>query len=1308
VELEHGVSVAGYRIEALIGQGSTGAVYTAHDSALDRTVAIKVLHPELAHDERFRERFLHESHLAAAIEHPHIVPIHAAGETDSGAVYTVMRHVAAGDLATLIAREGPLAPERALEICAQVGSALDAAHERGLVHRDVKPANALMARDGESDHAYLCDFGVAKHGSQSPSLTGARSMVGTVAYISPEQIEGHAVDGRADVYALGCMLFECLTGSAPFVRDNELATLLAHRDEAPPSPADRRPELPRALDAVIDRALAKDPDERYATCAELVAGGRAALAAPARAVPHTFVFADIRGYTAYTRTHGDEVSAQMLRQFEAIVGPLAPEHGGEVTQYRGDEALAVFDSPRAALRFAIDLQRRVTDAELPCGVGVGMDSGEAVAVGDDFHGTALNRAARLCSIARAGEVLATDGVLHLAGAFDGARYGLRRLERLKGFEQPVGVNEIHPADATPSRQLFRRLKRRMRGNRPRVRLAVAGAVVALAAVAVAALVLPGGQAGAAAFRPNSIALISARTGASEGTAAPGLHICVFAAAGNDLWACDADQEILLRVDARTKSTVDQLPLPFDHGSFAIGFGSAWVGDIASPTVRRVSIRYRTAGPPIHLPGVPRSSPTGNPENVGSMVTTRNAVWATYGFPKRIARIDPTTGHVTFTRGLRQSCPCNAFLAAGDGQLWAVGGDGAHIYRLDPRTGATISTGRLHGGEVTGAAVVGGYLWVSLQQDRGVWKVDQTGSAVDEVRTGNGPQAVSAGGGAVWVANADDGTVTRIDPRSDRTRTYRVGHRPLAVAEIRGTVFVGLAQSAREAAAGLTGRVVRAASSDFALNIDPVDFSGPSDLLLGQASGSGLMAVRSDAAGHTRLFPDLAAAPATVSPSGRTYTFRLRPRLRFSDGSRLTAQDVTASIERVLAPDLLNHYCRDNVLDEIAGQAAYEAGRAPRISGLRGAGDRVSITLARPDPTLPARLSNPCLSVVPANTPALPVGVEYPIPSSGPYAVASFVYGEQVVLRRNHYYAGPRPPHLDAIVMRANQSPEQAEAEVEHGTALYAADPPFNGPPAPDFAAHGPLQHRYGRPGGRLSFVDPPSSVTGLMELDTRQGIFATARMRRAVNSALDRRAMAAPGGASPRSLLIPPGVPGYGSAEPYPPGGDARRARALAAGHGATATIAVQAGGSFTAVQQPLSTGLARIGVRPRLLPLADPLAAAADPSRHVDAVLTFWAPDYPDPFDAINVLLDPAAGLPGRPAFFTDPVWLRRMRRAAATPPARRATVYARLDAALARGPAPVAVFGGPPGVGQLISRRLGCLSYFQGRLDLSAVCLH
>ncbi|MFJ9562432.1 serine/threonine-protein kinase [Streptomyces fuscichromogenes] len=273
-----GGEIAGYRIESRLGRGGMAVVYRAHDPRLDRTVALKLLAPELARDDVFRQRFTHESRAAAAIDHPHIVPVFEAGETD-GVLYIAMRYVDGLDLRHLLDRDGPLAFPAAVRIAAQVASALDAAHERGLVHRDVKPGNILVARGTDSDHpehVYLTDFGLTKKSLSLTGFTSVGQFVGTLDYVSPEQIAGRPVDGRCDEYGLACVVHETLTGRPPFVRDDDTAVLRAHRNDEPPAVTAARPDLDGAVDKVLAKALAKAPDDRYPTCLAFVAALRAA------------------------------------------------------------------------------------------------------------------------------------------------------------------------------------------------------------------------------------------------------------------------------------------------------------------------------------------------------------------------------------------------------------------------------------------------------------------------------------------------------------------------------------------------------------------------------------------------------------------------------------------------------------------------------------------------------------------------------------------------------------------------------------------------------------------------------------------------------------------------------------------------------------------------------------------------------------------------------------------------------------------------------------------------------------------------
>ncbi len=276
-----GTVVAGYRIVAPVGRGGMGVVYRAEDIGLGgRPVALKLLPPTLAGDPAFRERFLREMRVAAAIDHPNIVPVYRAGE-EQGRLYLAMRYVDALDLRRVLQADGRLTFGRTVVILEQVARALDAAHARGLVHRDVKPGNILLvppATHEEAEHVYLVDFGLARAANDDLSITGAGLFIGTPRYAAPEQVAGQPVDGRTDGYALGCVLYECLAGRPPFAAGSNEAVLFAHLEAAPPRLTAERPDLPPAIDRVVQRAMAKAKEDRFTSCRELVAAARRVLA----------------------------------------------------------------------------------------------------------------------------------------------------------------------------------------------------------------------------------------------------------------------------------------------------------------------------------------------------------------------------------------------------------------------------------------------------------------------------------------------------------------------------------------------------------------------------------------------------------------------------------------------------------------------------------------------------------------------------------------------------------------------------------------------------------------------------------------------------------------------------------------------------------------------------------------------------------------------------------------------------------------------------------------------------------------------
>jgi serine/threonine protein kinase len=262
--LSPGSTIAGYEIETVVGSGGMGVVYRARQLKLDRPVALKLVEPEVAGEPLVRERLRREARTVAALDHPNVVPLYEAGE-ENGTVYIVTRWVEGTELGALIRRDDPLEPGRAARMAAQIASALEVAHEKGLIHRDVKPSNAIVAAD---DHVYITDFGLTKRADSLSGFTADGQMLGTIDYVAPEQIEGGEASARGDVYGLACVLFEMLTGAPPFAgHSGGMAKMWAHLNAEPPSVRQQRPDVPPALDDLIRRGLAKRPGDRPSAAA---------------------------------------------------------------------------------------------------------------------------------------------------------------------------------------------------------------------------------------------------------------------------------------------------------------------------------------------------------------------------------------------------------------------------------------------------------------------------------------------------------------------------------------------------------------------------------------------------------------------------------------------------------------------------------------------------------------------------------------------------------------------------------------------------------------------------------------------------------------------------------------------------------------------------------------------------------------------------------------------------------------------------------------------------------------------------------
>jgi streptogramin lyase len=608
-----------YRIEEPIGQGGMGVVYLAHDVRLGRKVALKLMAPSLARDDRYRTRFASESELAMSLEHPNVVPIHDAGEAE-GRLYLAMRRVEGTDLRALLRREGALDPARALAIVSQIAHALDAAHANGLVHRDVKPSNVLL---DENEHVYLADFGLTRRLSDEASLRSDALAVGTPAYVAPEQLEGRTVDGRADVYSLGCLLYECLTGEPPFHGDSRLALAWAHLEQDPPRVTERRPELSEGVDAVVATAMAKDPAERFATCAELAAAAEGALMPPSRprrrwafvaaglaaAVVGGLLFAFLgRGSAdteplvprANTVLRVDPQTNEISDVIDVGSEPnaTAARDGTLWVFNQGDQTLAEVDPRTDRVRHRTFLPVLATDLGFGSGPLLAADAGGAWIIGNDLK----DGQSQLVYVPQDGHGIRTYSYGLQLNAVAVARGSIWLVGRKGG----IGAGAVLRVDPATGRVLGRRpLPSRMLGAEGQG-LAVGGGFVWIT-----------NASGARVYR------LDFRTGKSS-TARFGSFISRPAFGFGRLWLCSWDGEhgLMVRVNPRTlRNELERDALPAEEGQFAVGFGSLWRHDVPSGTMMRFSPR---TGDPKGL--IPLKNPAARPMDVTWISAGAGSVW----------------------------------------------------------------------------------------------------------------------------------------------------------------------------------------------------------------------------------------------------------------------------------------------------------------------------------------------------------------------------------------------------------------------------------------------------------------------------------------------------------------------------------------------------------------------------------------------------------------------------------------------------------------------------------------------------------
>jgi serine/threonine-protein kinase len=1315
-ELEVGSRLGSFRILSVLGRGGMSVVYLAEHEGLKRRVALKLLGPTLADDDRFRDRFVRESQLAASLDHPHVITIFEAGEAD-GHLYIAMQYVDGTDLRRLLREAGRLDAARTLAVLRQTADALDAAHARGLVHRDVKPGNVLIARGGGSrEQVFLTDFGLTKRATSHSGVTGTGQFIGTVDYAAPEQFEGKPLDSRADVYSLGAVLFECLAGHPPFVRDHEVAIMHAHLMEAPPRVTDERPELPGAIDGVIARAMSKDPADRYRSAGDLGSAAAAALE-PIVGGAQLRTFLVARAGALGSMESGDAGEAELVRSFASIARAVIDAHEGVVQEVRGLEAVAVFASSRQAIRAATELDQSARLVNELGGLSIGLDAGEAFSVEGAYRGPALELATGLCEQARPGIVLASEAVVHLAGTLDGVAHTAPKSFKLKGLAQPVRAVETVPVLREAGAQARSPRRRKLPGGR-RSRIAVASMV----AVALLLTVIPlvrGGSDNALAALPSGMAIIDSTTGEELGFVS---HSAVHTPADvtfaeGHFWVLNLDPISFVEIDPADGEVLRQIASPTsDVASYVVTGKNLWVAGSSEAAIWRVDLGIGRAVDRFDLADQASSG-------IGDVVEAFGSLWVLLKDLERVIRLNPDTGKIEAT--VREVFLGRSITSTGD-ELLAVGDAG--VFEIDPATNKAQWAGGSTFGSGPSLAVNDQYVWSANEQKGVLFRVllhkHDIGNT-STVETGSGARSVSLDAGVVWVGNQDAGTVSGVDADlSSVVRTFRFGHPIQSIAAGAGALLVQLNEGRPydQRIAALSGDVARLLVAPQQLDrLDPATTTTLLGFQVEYATCGGLLGYPdADGSSGAEVVAEAAAGLPIVSEDGRTYTFTIRPGFRFSppSGEDVTAETFRYSIERALSPRMGVGALGAQLVDMIEGEDAFRAGEAEHISGLVAQGDTLTITLTRPTADFVERLATPFFCPVPSGTPVVPGGAVLPtgrtlvdrVPSAGPYYISEHLAGEYTILSRNPNYGGSRPRTLDTIALREGLDPFPAAKQVEAGA--WDGITTFS-----EATSSSSLERRFGPDGTDVASTDPrfvrvayPSLQ--FVALNTSRPLFADADVRRAAALALAglwREQTSEPA----TSRLLPPTFAPADTAEPYSlDEADLARAQRLMDGRTGTAVMfGFKHCGGCNNVAAGMVTRLFSIGIDLKVKQVVDPYAATRAPGAEVDLALSEVYPFLPDRpvenFGGAASFLQTALSEPVVPAGWVPDSVVHDLASLDSLFGPERNAAARRLAARLATDAVPIVAFGYATQA-DLVGASLGCDVHppFSYGVDLAALC--
>jgi YVTN family beta-propeller protein len=849
------------------------------------------------------------------------------------------------------------------------------------------------------------------------------------------------------------------------------------------------------------------------TAATNGSGGSRAEEASSGAQIRTFLIADVRGYTLFTQERGDEAAGKLAAKFADIARESVEARGGTLLELRGDEALCVFASAREAIRTAVDLQMRfveetIDQPELPLTVGIGLDAGEAVAVQGGYRGGALNLAARLCGQARAGEILASREVTHLARRVDGVRYEDRGSLSLKGLSEPVAIVRVAPEELDAVERL------RPFGATPpptpsppwRRRVLLVPIALALALVAISIPLLRSGDV-VLDVPTNSIARINAEDGSLEVSTPLGERPGASAIGFGSIWVAEPDRGVVVRLDLEDGSITDTIRVGTSPSGMAVGEGSVWITNAGDGTVSRINPGTNEVSQLLRA----GSSPSG-------IAVGGGALWIADTIGTALLRIDPTSGA---ERAVALPGRPSGVTFTPNGVWVSVAPAG--IVRIDPED-ASVTLTKAVGTAPSAVLLTFGSIWVANHLDATVTRLDPSSGQVDAtIQVGEGPNALGEAAGSLWVASELDDSIATIDPTTNTVeRRVPIGGAAVSLASDGEGLWLGVGSSAAEHRGGT---LTVASGEEGPTSIDPAIVYGAIGWQFLTITNDGLLTYKKvGGPDGATLVPDLASALPQVSPDGLTYGFPLREGIRYSTGEPVRPEDFRHGLERAisLSPDAAFHF------GAIAGADA--CAEDPPTCDLSDSivTDREAVTfhLSRPDPDLPFRLAMPFAFPVPAVIPIEDQGLN-PVPATGPYMVAEATT-DGIELVRNPRFeewsvAAQPDGFVDAISWRF-EDPSSAFEQLSAGELDLMTEPPRPEDLASLRAAH-PDQ-----------VVQAPQTFTLFVGFDVRKPPFDDERVRQALNFAIDRERMVdllgGPTTQRPTCQILPPNFQGYA---PYCP-----------------------------------------------------------------------------------------------------------------------------------------------------------------------------